>query len=318
MLEHRGFSAWITSENMGLAEIEPRVDEKNHTVTCWIAGPVGKTFVVHWRDHGSEVDSASYIYFDGFKVSGQFLYGSGEELRRGVRVGEREERPFVFSKISADDAVGFEDKATNKNVGSIILEIKQVKREESYGPNRVREPPKVVRGHRQEGDVCVRYGDTRPAAEQKPTWKIKPYDPNNRGPFVTFVFRYRSQEWLVSQGIINPEDEVFCRPPTPLPLAPSRLPTPATEELETTELDPEAEADEDTSPFTSAPASPRSPLDTLGLTGIRSPGSRTVSNNSIRSFSGTWDPISASGNYEEIAWDEYRPEDEQELDEYYS
>ncbi|CDO68294.1 hypothetical protein BN946_scf184799.g21 [Trametes cinnabarina] len=316
MLEHRGFSAWITSEDMGLMEFEPRVDEKNHTVTCWIAGPVGKTFVVHWRDHGSQVDSASYIYFDGFKVSGQFLYGSGEELRRGVRVGPQEERPFVFSKIAADDAVGFEDKATNKNVGSIILEIKQIKRDESYGPNKVREPPKVIRGHRQEGDVCVRYGDTRPAPMQKPTWKIKPYDPNNRGPFVTFVFRYRSQDWLVSQGIINPEDDVFGKPPTPLPLEPTPLMTPTTEQLGLAELEPED--DEMDSPYASLPASPRSPEDTLGLTGIRPPGNRTVSDNSARSFSGTWDPTSSSGHYEAITWDEYRPEDEQELDDYYS
>ena len=34
-----------------------------------------------------------------------------------------------------------------------------------------------------------------------------------------------------------------------------------------------------------------------------------TSNNSNRSFSGTWDPSSASGNFEEITWDEYRPDD---------
>lgn len=121
MLDYRGFSAWITSDDLELVEFEPRTNTKTHTVTCWIAGNAGKVrekpcplwaclltvslrhvsqkFIVHWRDHGSHVDSASYIYFDGFKVSGQFLYGNGEELRRGVRVGSEEERPFVFSPI---------------------------------------------------------------------------------------------------------------------------------------------------------------------------------------------------------------------------
>ena len=47
-------------------------------------------------------------------------------------------------------------------------------------------------------------------------------------------------------------------------------------------------------------------------------GIQTVSNNTIRSFSGTWDPTSASGTYDEITWDEYRHADDQdELDEYY-
>lgn len=55
-----------------------------------------------------------------------------------------------------DDAIGYDAQASNKNVGSITLEIKQIKRVEVYGPNKVREPPKVIRGHRQEGDVCVR------------------------------------------------------------------------------------------------------------------------------------------------------------------
>ena len=55
-----------------------------------------------------------------------------------------------------DDAMGFNDKATNKNVGSIVLEIKLIKRTEVYGLNKVREPPNVIRGHRQAGDVCVK------------------------------------------------------------------------------------------------------------------------------------------------------------------
>ncbi|KAI0336526.1 hypothetical protein GY45DRAFT_1366035 [Cubamyces sp. BRFM 1775] len=313
MIEHRGFSAWITSEDVALLEIEPRVDEKKHTVTCWIAGP---PFVVHWRDHGSKVDSASYIYVDGFKVSGQFLFGKGEELRRGVRVGPREERPFVFSKIDPDDAMGFNDKATNKNVGSIVLEIKLIKRTEVYGLNKVREPPSVIRGHRQAGDVCVKYGESRPTAEQQPTWRIRPHDPKSPGPFVTFTFRYRTKDWLVEQGIINPDDEVFGKPPTPWPLEASLPPPPASntepQNHEHEVDDPELDYPE------SPPVSPRSPQDSLGLLGMRPAGSRTVSNNTNRSFSGTWDPTSASGTYDEITWDEYRHADDQdELDEYY-
>ena len=42
MLDYRGFSAWITTDEGELVEFEPRVNSKANTVTCWIAGPVGK------------------------------------------------------------------------------------------------------------------------------------------------------------------------------------------------------------------------------------------------------------------------------------
>ncbi|KAI0647041.1 hypothetical protein C8Q79DRAFT_957516 [Trametes meyenii] len=324
MLQYRDFSAWITSGCMKLVEFEPHTDENNNTVTCWIAGIVGQSFVVHWRDHGSEVDSASYIYFDGFKVAGQFLYGRGEELRRGIRVGPTEERPFVFSQIEAGDTMGDygreDGKAIepNKNVGSIILEIKQVKRVEVHSPNQFREPPNVIRGHRQEGDVCVRYGDVHQTATQKPTWRIRAYDPQAPGPYVKFIFRYRSRDWLISQGIIGPSENINTHAPSPWPVErPLEPETPDTDPRELADLEPEPGPDPSPSP-SSPPGSPDPPQDSLGLVGVRPEASRNVSGSSIRSFSGTWDPLSATGEYEEISYTEYLPEDRDTLDNYYN
>ncbi|OJT06216.1 hypothetical protein TRAPUB_2938 [Trametes pubescens] len=369
MIDFRGFSAWITCDDMELAEFEPRFDEKNRTVTCWIAGPVGKAFIVHWRDHGSQVDSASYIYFDGFKVSGQFLFGYGEELRRGVRVSPQEDRSFVFSKIEADDGVGFGNLKPHKNVGSIMLEIKQVQRMESFDLPQVRAAPPVIRGHRPEGEVIVKYGETRAAPIQKPTWKIRPYDPNDPGPFVTFIFRYRTHDWLLSQGIVGPDEAIFREAPEPWPLHdPGALMTPSTGStaLTVSELPPDEDEDEDAyssdepgddadnefrpppelrfslepepssssgrafqsgavpspspSPdygdnpnrhyFHSAPAA-------LGSSSARPEGSQRPSSSGIRSFSGSWDPNSASGEYETLSWGEYRPEDSETLAKFY-
>lgn len=42
MLDHRGFSAYITTNGLELVEFEPRINQQTHTVTCWIAGPVGQ------------------------------------------------------------------------------------------------------------------------------------------------------------------------------------------------------------------------------------------------------------------------------------
>ncbi|RPD66128.1 hypothetical protein L226DRAFT_609027 [Lentinus tigrinus ALCF2SS1-7] len=320
MLDHRGFSAWITSDDLELVEFEPRTNNNLHTVTCWIVGTVGKTFIVHWRDHGSLVDSASYIYFDGYKVSGQFLDGEGEELRRGIRVGEEEERPFVFSAIGATDPSGFGGKPPDKNVGSIVLEIRLIKRVEEREPNPIRPPPDVIRGLRQEGDVAIRYGDVRPAPMQKRTWKMEPFDPKAPGPYVTFIFRYRSKDWLLSQGIIG-EDETICRIPDHPPAS----------TLSVADLPPMEHSDEEGSPTpapakVSAPASPRtlhspappdsppapaaaSSFQALGL-GPRPQAptetGRVASSSSIRSFSGTWDPNMPNDDYEQ--WDEYRPD----------
>ena len=50
MIDYRGFSAWITSDDLELVEFEPRTNTKNHTVTCWIAGTVGKVCKLHALD----------------------------------------------------------------------------------------------------------------------------------------------------------------------------------------------------------------------------------------------------------------------------
>ncbi|KAF9218228.1 hypothetical protein BS17DRAFT_791892 [Gyrodon lividus] len=54
---------------------------------------------------------------------------------------------------------------------------------------------------------CIGYGEERPAYEQYPTtWQVKPYDESSKRSYVTFVFRYRSREFLMSQGIMTEDD----------------------------------------------------------------------------------------------------------------
>ena len=117
MLTHRGFSAWIVSNGAPIDEYLVTVDEKNHCVSCWVPGDEGRvsvhsattsagshesqTFSVHWRDHGSRIDSCGFISLDGFVVPGRFLLGDGETSRQGVRTGNATERPFVFGRVEA-------------------------------------------------------------------------------------------------------------------------------------------------------------------------------------------------------------------------
>ncbi|TBU35987.1 hypothetical protein BD311DRAFT_793163 [Dichomitus squalens] len=353
MLDHRGFSAWITSDGLELVEFEPRVNDQAHTVTCWIAGSVGQPFIVHWRDHGSLVDSASWIYFDGFKVSGQFLHGSGEELRRGVRVGSEEERPFVFSSIDHTDPLGtIGGRPTDKNIGSIVLEIRLIKLVGEREPNILTPPPDVVRGNRLPGEVAIRYGDVRPASMQKRTYKIEPFDTNAPGPYVTFIFRYRSKDWLVSQGIVG-DDEVTSRLlilPDVEDCSQADLPPLEPEEDEDEDEDEDESASPSAGPpvptrvasgthVTSSGQSPeQEPGPSLATSNPPTPGTapkvkmeelglghrpqaptgmgRVSSTSSSHSFSGTWDPSPSGEPYEE--WNEYRPEElDEALDNYF-
>ena len=46
---------------------------------------------------------------------------------------------------------------TDKNIGSIVLEIRLIKRVGEREPNPLSVPPSVVRGNRQPGDIAVKY-----------------------------------------------------------------------------------------------------------------------------------------------------------------
>lgn len=125
MLMHRDFSAWIVSNNQPLPEYLVAVDEKGSRVSCWIPSEAGKQFSVHWRDHGSNVHTCSFISLDGFVVPGRFLYGTGSASREGVRSGPTSERPFIFAEYRDPSSSG----DCNRNAGTIMLKIKRVRLE---------------------------------------------------------------------------------------------------------------------------------------------------------------------------------------------
>ncbi|KAL6300130.1 hypothetical protein BKA93DRAFT_741087 [Sparassis latifolia] len=226
MLTYRGFSAWITCEDREVIEYEATIDAKSNRVTCWIPSQEGKNFVVNWRDHGSQVETATYINLDGFVVPGQFLFGEGDAMRSAVRVGEDMERPFVFQRI--------EGVPRGKDVGTILVRIKRIKRKELRPSNAPQTPPAMTQGRRGIGEPCIGYGEERAARQRfETTWKIEPFDKRNPGAYVVFAFRYRSRGFLVSQDIMSPDDSEFRTPPTPLlasspPTPVSMSPTAAT------------------------------------------------------------------------------------------
>lgn len=202
MLTHRGFSSWISINNEMVSEYLKAVDEKRNMVSCWIPGELGKEFTVHWQDHGSEHDTATYISLDGFKVPGRFLFGEGVAWRQGIRTSQNTERPFTFRTVEVDTVPMGEVKANE--IGTISVHIKKVIRTVGQPANPVPMIPEV-QGRRRAGDVAIGYGDQRTTfLQHNLTWKVKGADDDSDHPkdWVTFVFRYRTREFLQAQGIM--------------------------------------------------------------------------------------------------------------------
>jgi len=224
------------------------VDDQNHRVSCWVPSEPGRTFAVHWRDHGSKVDTCAFITLDGFVVPGRFLFGSGDASRQGVRTGSATERPFAFSKVEETTEETYDQSAT-KDVGMIILRIKRIERNGGRPANAIQQVPTTNKGNRALGDLCIGFGEEKDAYQQyTTTWSVKPYSrdrPKSNKPctYVTFVFRYRPPEFLKAQGIMSdvrkpsgprrtPMRRVASAPATSsVPITPSPTPSPRQREL---------------------------------------------------------------------------------------
>ncbi|TFK42431.1 hypothetical protein BDQ12DRAFT_696056 [Crucibulum laeve] len=243
MLTHRGFSAWIVVDGRNVPEYLTAVDTTANRVSCWIPSDEGQTFSVYWRDHGGKVDSCAFINLDGYVVPGRFLFGEGMTWRGGVRTSQATERPFMFQKVPENA-----DGSANKDIGTIVLRIKRVKRVAAHIPNVIQSVPGSALGKRKAGDVYAGFGEEKPFYRQySSTWAVEAYDKHESGSkqpatYVSFVFRYRTPEFLESQGITpsvkadimkNPKRPEMGRrvvsvpaPPLPSLMTPSPSPSP--------------------------------------------------------------------------------------------
>ena len=194
MLDCRGFSAWITSDDLEHVEFEPRFNHSTNAVTCWIAGMAGKvSFLSKWfHNHhnppqhplvrtslftGATMAAMSTVRATSLSMGTRFLgsfstekennsvAASGSVPTRSARSSSLTLRQVMWCHYfvhgvsrtrELDDCAGPDGKPADKNVGSITLDIKLVKRVEERDPNPISDPPEMIRGRRQEGDVAVR------------------------------------------------------------------------------------------------------------------------------------------------------------------
>ncbi|KAE9409534.1 hypothetical protein BT96DRAFT_969937 [Gymnopus androsaceus JB14] len=230
MLTHRGFSAWIVVDGLAVTEeYLIAVNAQQNQVSCWIPASEGQRFSVHWSDAGGKVDTCSFITLDGITVPGRFLLGQGATYRSGVRTSKDTEAPFEFKKCQGGTNAS-PSSSISKESGMITLKIKRVDRVSPRPANICQDLTQAPQAQQQVSDLCTGFGVDHKAYEQSPyTWAIKAHDPTTSKDkkmiptYVSFVFRYRSQEFLRAQGIMQPE-AVPDTPPSSLPKLLSRAP----------------------------------------------------------------------------------------------
>ncbi|KAH6918414.1 hypothetical protein BKA70DRAFT_1416413 [Coprinopsis sp. MPI-PUGE-AT-0042] len=206
MLTHRGFSAWIAVDDQPLPEYLTAVDEAANRVSCWVPGEEGQTFQVWWQDHGGKVETCSFIVLDGLAVPGRFLMGEGNCDEEWDQSFSYDGEAFHVCENAGEDVCSEEGEEPNTEAGTIMLKIKRVKRSAPHRCNPVHDVNDIAAlGKKKVGDLCIGFGQERATTLQSPTtWSVEPYDtPGSSKPstYVSFVFRYRSAEFLESQGI---------------------------------------------------------------------------------------------------------------------
>ncbi|GAO47239.1 hypothetical protein G7K_1449-t1 [Saitoella complicata NRRL Y-17804] len=210
MISYRGFSAQVLCGSIPLTEYQIQYDEEGRTVTCFIESEPGKEYSVKssWQgldpDHKHH-DAIARLYVDGIKITpGKYLHFTPNSCRSWL--GEQvnpQQSGLSFSRKFVQQVHDRDHCETNvarvENLGTI----------------------KVLLYHCTETvpDPVVNYTDfdaTKPIDERKMKaikvpehcTEVAPKEfrfactVHDRHPYVTFVFKYRSRDFLEIKGII--------------------------------------------------------------------------------------------------------------------
>ncbi|KZT71922.1 hypothetical protein DAEQUDRAFT_763413 [Daedalea quercina L-15889] len=199
------FEVFIKSEGRELPEyhMEP-VDDK--TLGCYVPSEVGKTFEICWRGDTSYdmYDTTVRCDVDGHKAGGSHCSrGLLNASRWGIREAADRRRPFVFSPlITTDDETFAAGPGAHPDLGTVEVQLIHAicitktgfkTQANQFRPGVVHEKSKKM------GVQCVSLGDGRRC---KASNKVHVQQINRGEPYLRFVFRYRSKEFLQAEGIM--------------------------------------------------------------------------------------------------------------------
>ncbi|KDQ14882.1 hypothetical protein BOTBODRAFT_32243 [Botryobasidium botryosum FD-172 SS1] len=229
MITHRGFSAWITSDNQPLEEFRPEIEGADErTVACWIPSEVGRKFEVNWTDIHGGVATAGDVAIDGALKAKCIIHGyrvRATTSAEGVYVSQSQHKPFLFSPLQVTD-----DESTcvrvSPDLGSISLTIWRVVITEinkPFDPYTVEanEHGPVYEQNKQGGNHVVGFGAPENSRAVTTKCAAAPYSTADAiTPWVRFVFRYRPRDLLQANGIVPLPNPFFVPvPPVSAPVS---------------------------------------------------------------------------------------------------
>ncbi|KXN85528.1 hypothetical protein AN958_11231 [Leucoagaricus sp. SymC.cos] len=202
MPEFDGISVTIRVDGVDIPEYSVEKDVENKKVTCWVPSQVGKAFKVmaHSEEHGRGPWSAE-VYADGTRViSHVFPNNVGPENIGFHRETSSLIRPLVFSPVELVDDDALLSNASTTRIGEIEIECSSVEILQFY--NNPEYSKKDGLSSNQKLHEKAKKGISHHVGVGAPSSsngsfckaKIKEY-------IVTFVFRYRSLDYLQAQGI---------------------------------------------------------------------------------------------------------------------
>ncbi|KZV90882.1 hypothetical protein EXIGLDRAFT_750442 [Exidia glandulosa HHB12029] len=214
MPKHRGFNAWITCDGDKLDEYLVEVNAKDgDVVECWVPSQAGKSFSVCWQNENKKPTATSgHIFIDGVDLASAIARpGRKSHVERsGAKTTSSHLRPFQFSvlPLTDDEKVAPIIDPSVKEIGTIRVEITRVilGAEVPFKAVTVEERGPVHEKAKKAGAHVTKFGDMKRSTKGRTSAVSNaPYDPDRTTPWVTFIFRYRSREFLMAQDIIpNP------------------------------------------------------------------------------------------------------------------
>lgn len=214
MLELHGFQAFVTCDGQELETYAPVVDGR--TISGWIASEVGKQFTITIRQSkpGRHPCTTQDVYIDGVLVSSKLPKNADVFTHDGTKPSPTTFAPFVFAPLrTTDDSSISPVENTNSEFGTfrIALERVIVTRTERGGSRRSYQLPNSIVHERDKkhvlGGLSVSTGAVVQTRRSNRIYS-RPYKKSDPFPYVTFVFKYRSREFLLAQDIIPPERPV--------------------------------------------------------------------------------------------------------------
>ncbi|KIJ54688.1 hypothetical protein M422DRAFT_41929 [Sphaerobolus stellatus SS14] len=242
-LSHSGWSAWISVDGEELPQYSVNIEEKPgslpdvptfYTVSCWIPSQAGKEFVIN-IDFDAQIEQKIRRTLE-LHVDGHFLlnkrYHQMSTFPHSIESMETEdntERAFVFTMLNLTDEEVVEESTNLNKLGTIRLSIKRQEllysiRRPPIDRTKQRRPPKALLTSPSVHETSKKAGCHRvllgePRQSKKPSTgpihrsgMIRTYSNVDDGPFLTFIFHYRSADILRANEIMPLEVPVVMDP----------------------------------------------------------------------------------------------------------